>query len=333
MRVYVLLAMLAIVFIFGCLGAENIERTIDEAVPSANYDLLKIQYDSLVDNWEENVSTHTFVLVDNYTVTFPSSLSVANTSCKNAMKPAFDCEDLVIETNDVSNLKTRDIVSFTISEDEAQFFGERDVAGAKLIYRRIHDIVPGGYVMKADTFDEPHVKTVSVDRIKSRVVAVFYDGMIEEKEIPVSTATDFEELQEDYQELFDAIQNLYDSVFVVQLKNFEIYVDREVSSVSLACTGSMLPTLDCGDIVIERPVAEGEMLEVDDAISFTNFTAFYLQNDPRSIILHRIFRIEENENGFLYVTKGDNNRLTDAKVPEDKIRGKVIGVFFREDGR
>lgn len=78
-------------------------------------------------------------------------------------------------------------------------------------------------------------------------------------------------------------------------------------------SGSMEPTIQIGDIVIVKEVAEDELKE-GDVISF---------RQGQSVITHRIVEIKENEK--TYITKGDSNNVEDSiQVDFNSVEGKQI---------
>jgi len=75
-------------------------------------------------------------------------------------------------------------------------------------------------------------------------------------------------------------------------------------------SGSMMPTISVGDVVVIRKQNE---YFVNDIITFKE----------RSHITHRI--VERTENG--YITKGDANNTTDPEITQDQIIGRVVWVI------
>lgn len=67
-------------------------------------------------------------------------------------------------------------------------------------------------------------------------------------------------------------------------------------------TNSMEPTINVGDIVIVKKVKE-DKLKQGDVITFT---------EEGEVITHRITKVETEEIGTQYVTKGDNNNTEDT---------------------
>ena len=80
-------------------------------------------------------------------------------------------------------------------------------------------------------------------------------------------------------------------------------------------TNSMEPTIKVGDIVIIKKV-KVEKLNQGDVITFTQ---------EGEVITHRITKIDVEESGTKYITKGDNNNTEDTiKVEHEDILGKEI---------
>ena len=80
-------------------------------------------------------------------------------------------------------------------------------------------------------------------------------------------------------------------------------------------TESMQPTINKGDAIIIKKINE-DNLEIGDIVTF---------KIDKEIITHRIVRIESNGKENVYITKGDNNNITDDFVISYKdIEGKKI---------
>ena len=83
-------------------------------------------------------------------------------------------------------------------------------------------------------------------------------------------------------------------------------------------TGSMLPVIRPGDMVIMEDTAAGS-LQVGDI-------AVYRSGNYQ--IVHRVAAINTTSNGNSFVFKGDNNDAPDAKAVEYKqILGKVVQII------
>lgn len=80
-------------------------------------------------------------------------------------------------------------------------------------------------------------------------------------------------------------------------------------------SGSMKPSLQIGDIVIVKKVAQNE-LKQGDIISY---------RQGQSVITHRIAEVIDKEGEVEYKTKGDNNNAEDSgTVSYEMIEGKVV---------
>jgi hypothetical protein len=85
-------------------------------------------------------------------------------------------------------------------------------------------------------------------------------------------------------------------------------------------TGSMIPVFD------ENANAVQVLPKSPDDISIGDIIAFM---QDREIIIHRVVDTGTDEQGFYYITKGDNNILADTeKVRFEQIEGKVIAVIY-----
>lgn len=79
---------------------------------------------------------------------------------------------------------------------------------------------------------------------------------------------------------------------------------------------SMLPLFARGDMIIVEKVDKDDIsnIKVGDVIKFLTENYY---------IIHRVYAIEETEDGLLFTTKGDNNNAPDSKkVKPDQIQGK-----------
>lgn len=95
----------------------------------------------------------------------------------------------------------------------------------------------------------------------------------------------------------------------INLNQFELFTMQE--------TPSMLPTIPYGATVIVLPISQSQNISVGDIIAF-NF-----QNNKYPIA-HRVIQISNNK----YLTKGDNNKLSDSWINQSQIIGKVVGVLY-----
>jgi len=83
-------------------------------------------------------------------------------------------------------------------------------------------------------------------------------------------------------------------------------------------SGSMLPEIDVGDIVITKNVVQ-EKLKEGDIISF---------RQGQSVVTHRISQIVIVNDEVQYKTKGDNNNTEDSgTISYNSIEGKVVKII------
>jgi signal peptidase len=84
-------------------------------------------------------------------------------------------------------------------------------------------------------------------------------------------------------------------------------------------SGSMIPTLNVGDIIVVKDKGTFRTLQVGDIIVFNSPTG-----DGR-VIVHRIYSLSADQYGVAIYTKGDNNPVPDAwVVRESHYIGKVV---------
>lgn len=88
-------------------------------------------------------------------------------------------------------------------------------------------------------------------------------------------------------------------------------------------SGSMVPTLNVGDLIVVRGV-EPQLVNVGDII------VFHSPRDHDMLIVHRVVGINNQAGRLYFETKGDNNPAKDSwspypGVPETHLVGVVIG--------
>lgn len=99
---------------------------------------------------------------------------------------------------------------------------------------------------------------------------------------------------------------------VPDLFGYQIYVVE---------TGSMIPTIPIGSIILVKELGQGEEMKVSDVITYSRDSA---------VITHRIVDMVFDEEGTVwYQTKGDNpdNSLDPWLVSVEQVRGRVIWHF------
>jgi signal peptidase len=83
-------------------------------------------------------------------------------------------------------------------------------------------------------------------------------------------------------------------------------------------TGSMSPTFDAGDLILIRSCSAASLQE-GDVITFHTII-----NNEYALNTHRIASITEENGVRSYVTKGDNNELSDPHIIAD---GDIVGKY------
>jgi signal peptidase len=82
-------------------------------------------------------------------------------------------------------------------------------------------------------------------------------------------------------------------------------------------SGSMTPTLNVGDIVIERPIEPAEA-RIGDVISFTD------PQDDERLLTHRVRSIKIKGDEFTFTTKGDANNTEEKwRISSDGSIGRA----------
>lgn len=95
-------------------------------------------------------------------------------------------------------------------------------------------------------------------------------------------------------------------------------------------SGSMEPTIGIGSIVVVRTsqLAVSPSGNQIPQYSKGDVIAFRSENNPNTIITHRVFSVEKSGNGIAYKTKGDANEEMDGwTVPQENILGKSYFVL------
>jgi len=105
----------------------------------------------------------------------------------------------------------------------------------------------------------------------------------------------------------------YKDKIVLNLENTRI--------VSLAPTNSMDPVFDSESQVIEIIPESASEINVGDIISFT-------ESDDKTYI-HRIIIKDFDEDGYFFITKGDNNVAPDPnKIRFSQVKGVVAAILY-----
>jgi len=113
-----------------------------------------------------------------------------------------------------------------------------------------------------------------------------------------------------------------DSVSEDDVKVYEdrvvIYID-DASLSRYAPTGSMIPVLDENSNGIRIKINSADEINIGDIISF------YSGED---LIIHRVIEKGTDEKGVYFITKGDNNPVSDGKMRIEDIEYKTVGMIW-----
>ncbi len=110
--------------------------------------------------------------------------------------------------------------------------------------------------------------------------------------------------------------------------NIHVYDDRIILDIQNASWASFTPTHSMEPLISDKahgielkPKSPAE-LEVGDVISYkSDFVA--------GLVIHRIIKIDFDDNGWYAIVKGDNNAEQDpGKVRFDQINGVLVGIIY-----
>jgi hypothetical protein len=310
----------------ACLG--NVEGNYENYQNYQVYAGFFEQFQKVIGDWNNITKLQAFRTGNGNLIYIGPGLNMSNVSCSNRMAPTFDCQDILLEYQPKQEeLAAGDVVSFFIYSDEAKTFGEEMFSVKKTIQRRIFRVGNDSgiyYIMKKDSSETTHNMRVPFDRITGRVIGFLFNSSIAEN--PNKPYTSPDKKIEDYNMLVDNWNAFVGTVYAAKINggstgNYPLFYEKGMSVQSLACTGSMKPTIDCNDIVFAyKPLDEND-IHKGDVVSFRiapNETAGFLEPSSKDTIhvMHRVFRITKSlQNETAYITKGDNpesNAQTDA---------------------
>ncbi len=111
------------------------------------------------------------------------------------------------------------------------------------------------------------------------------------------------------------------------IKESQVHVDKnaiviDVDDASLsryAPTGSMKPVLDEDSTGIRIKPENEEQINIGDIVTF---------EQDGQLIVHRVIEIGQDKEGTYFITKGDNNNVTDGKIRFEDIRYVTIGILW-----
>lgn len=108
-------------------------------------------------------------------------------------------------------------------------------------------------------------------------------------------------------------------------RNIRVYEDKVVIYIDnaklsrYADTGSMLPILDDNSNGIKITVDSEDDIKVGDIITY---------RDGADLIVHRVIEKGVDSKGVYFITKGDNNSVSDGKIRLDMIESKTIAIIY-----
>ncbi len=111
----------------------------------------------------------------------------------------------------------------------------------------------------------------------------------------------------------------------VKENQIEIYDDKIIINVNdasisrYAPTGSMKPLLDENSNGIRVVPKSEKDIHVGDIITFEK---------DRDLIVHRVIEKAEDSQGVYFITKGDNNSVSDGKIRFKDIKYVTIGIIW-----
>ncbi len=134
-------------------------------------------------------------------------------------------------------------------------------------------------------------------------------------EIPLSKEVRETPIQAPKDRIQDESIQVFNDKVVIDLKDLN---GRKVSWSSYADTESMVPTLDQGCNGLEFVPASQKDLHEGDMVAFEK---------NKRMIIHRIQKMGQDQEGWFAITKGDNNQYNDGKVRWSEIKYVTFGII------
>lgn len=120
----------------------------------------------------------------------------------------------------------------------------------------------------------------------------------------------------------------------LSIDQIHVFPDRIVINITNASwggyanTGSMIPTLDARANGI-RVIPESENdIHLGDLITYVRNESCGDNCTTEEYIIHRVIKIDSDENGIYYILKGDANPISDGKVRFEEIRYKTVILLY-----
>lgn len=106
----------------------------------------------------------------------------------------------------------------------------------------------------------------------------------------------------------------------IQIYPDKVVINIEGASMSrYAPTGSMKPILDYGSNGIRIKPSSPDDIDIGDIITYER---------DGILIVHRVVDKDMDQEGYFFITKGDNNSINDGVVRFDEVRYLTIGVIY-----
>ncbi len=106
----------------------------------------------------------------------------------------------------------------------------------------------------------------------------------------------------------------------IEILDDKVIIHLNDASISrYAATGSMKPTLDENSNGIRIIPTSEEEIEIGDIITF---------KQGNDLIVHRVIDKGTDNNGVYFITKGDNNTISDGKVRFKDIKYVTVVIIF-----
>ena len=113
---------------------------------------------------------------------------------------------------------------------------------------------------------------------------------------------------------------------VLNISDIEVQNDKIILNIagarisSYASTGSMLPVLNENANGIEIVPQNAEQIHVGDIITY--------QDEAGDLVVHRVAKIGNDNEGIYFITKGDNSALNDGKIRFEQIKYLTIAIVY-----
>ena len=156
-----------------------------------------------------------------------------------------------------------------------------------------------------------------------KIIVIFLVGFLSANLINLYFVSGFEmPLSLGYFGLSKSVSAPFDFIGEEQIKIYDDRIVIFIDGASLsryAPTGSMKPVLDSGANGIRVEPSSEDEIHIGDIITF---------RQDNYLIVHRVIDIDEDEKGIYFITKGDNNNISDGKVRFSQIKYKTIVLIY-----